>query len=42
MPVVRFTQRDTDESGALGIDDVYRIDNILSRWALQLGARISF
>ena len=42
VPVVRFTQRDTDESGALGIDDAYQIDNILSRWALQLGARISF
>lgn len=42
LPVVRFTQRDTDDNGVLDINDVYSIDNILSRWALQLGARISF
>ncbi|WP_419949228.1 TonB-dependent receptor [Candidatus Palauibacter sp.] len=42
VPVVRFTQRDTDQNGTLDASDVYQTDNILSRWALQLGARISF
>ena len=42
LPVVRFYQGDDNEDGVVDINDVFDIDNILSRWALQLGARISF
>ena len=42
LPTVRFYQGDDNEDGVVDINDVFDVDNILSRWALQLGARISF
>ena len=42
LPVVRFYQGDDNDDGVVDINDVFDVDNILSRWALQLGARISF
>ncbi|WP_419941080.1 TonB-dependent receptor [Candidatus Palauibacter sp.] len=41
VPVVRFYQDDSNEDGVVDAQDVLNTDNILSRWAIQLGARIS-
>ncbi|MFQ5746008.1 MAG: carboxypeptidase regulatory-like domain-containing protein [Gemmatimonadota bacterium] len=41
-PIVRFTQSDTNNDGVVTRDDIFNTDNILSRWAIQLGARYSF
>jgi len=41
-PIVRFTQRDTNGDGVVTRDDIFSTDNILSRWAIQLGARYNF
>ncbi|WP_419936726.1 TonB-dependent receptor [Candidatus Palauibacter sp.] len=40
-PIVRFYQGDENEDGVADASDVLNIDNILSRWALQLGVRLS-
>ncbi len=41
-PIVRFFQTDENEDGVVDIKDVFSTDDILSRWAIQLGARITF
>lgn len=42
VPIVRFTQSDSNGDGVVDREDVFSTDNILSRWAIQLGARYSF
>ncbi len=41
-PIVRFYQDDENGDGVLNEEDIFQTDNLLSRWAIQLGARISF
>ena len=40
--IVRFYQRDENDDGVANVDDITLLDNVLSRWAIQLGARINF
>ncbi|WP_420634210.1 TonB-dependent receptor [Candidatus Palauibacter sp.] len=40
-PIVRFYQGDENDDGVADASDVLDIDNILSRWAIQLGVRLS-
>lgn len=40
-PIVRFYQGDENDDGVADASDVFDIDNILSRWAIQLGVRLS-
>lgn len=42
LPMVGFDENDSNGDGVITIDDIFDTDNLLSRWAIQLGARISF